>query len=487
MDSKLNSPFSTPKGKSVYNSACSVIQKFGMKKLIYDGVLVGLSGGADSVLLLHFLLEYRRNNSEFKIVAVHINHMIRGEEAYRDQQFAKELCAYLNVEFISREVDVPDLANQKGLGVEECARDARYSIFNEIISGRNDLSTIAVAHNSTDNAETVVFNMLRGAGARGVCGIPPVRDNVIRPLIAVPKSDIVSLLDDLGISYVTDSTNLSSDYTRNYIRHQILPTFSRLSPSPEDSIFKMSLNLRADDAYLCSIAANFINENRGKISCALLRGLDEAILVRVLKQMASEVGVSLSYVSINVIKSLLSKENFEYTLPGGAKFISEYGLCRIERSKNINIDYNFELKYGKNELLGYDADLYISNEPLDKSSLNVYKISIQVNLRSVIINGRLILRPRADGDKVFYDGMTHKLKKLYNDRKIPPSKRKLVPVLCDDSGVIWIPGFGVRDDGVEAPGTNLYCALGIGKGEDLDEIRMYSAFEFDNQLLELFN
>ena len=97
------------------------------------------------------------------------------------------------------------------------------------------------------------------------------------------------------------------------------------------------------------------------------------------------------------------------------------------------------------------------------------------------------MRPRADGDKVFYDGMTHKLKKLYNDRKIPPSKRKLVPVLCDDSGVIWIPGFGVRDDGVKSVGKNLYCALGIGKGEDLDEVRMYSAFEFDNQLLELLN
>ena len=487
MDSKLNSLFSSTKGKSVYDSACSVIRKFGMEKQIYDGVLVGLSGGADSVLLLHFLLEYRRNNSEFKIVAVHINHMIRGDEAYRDQQFAKELCASLDVEFISREVNIPILASQKGIGLEECARDERYSIFNEIISGRKDLSTIAVAHNSTDNAETVVFNMLRGTGARGVCGIPPVRDNVIRPLISVPKSDIVSLLNECGISYVTDSTNLSSDYTRNYIRHEILPMFSRLSPSPEDSIYKMSANLRADDAYLCSVAADFLNVNKGKISCTSLMGLDEAIFVRVLKQMASEVDVSLSYVSINAIKSLLPKENFEYSLPRGAKFISEYGLCRIERYKNVNTEYSFELKYGKNELLGYDADLYISNEPLDNSSLNVYKISIQVNLRSVIINGRLILRPRADGDKVFYDGMTHKLKKLYNDRKIPPSKRKLVPVLCDDSGVIWIPGFGVRDDGVKSVGKNLYCALGIGKGEDLDEVRMYSAFEFDNQLLELLN
>ena len=478
MDNNITSIFDTPCGEKLFDAALNVIEKFDMKEKIREGVLVGLSGGADSVLLLYFLLEYRRRYGNFSLLAVHVNHMIRGEEADRDERFAMSLCDSLGVQLISRRIDVPSLAKERGVGIEECARDVRYSVFGDIISGRNDISTVAVAHNSTDNAETVIFNMLRGAGSRGIAGIPPVRDNVIRPLISVSKTDISSLLDECGISYVLDSTNLSCDYTRNYIRREILPTFTRLCSSPEDAIFRMSSNLRLDDRYLYSLAEEVLEREDGSVSCSVLRLLDEAIFARVLTLLAEEQGVSLSHSVICAIRSLVSKDNFTYTLPGGAVFVAEYGRCRIDLIKYEKQDYLFEIKKGKNELLGFGTDLFLAEEKQEKTSLNVYKISIQVNLRSAIINGRLILRPRRDGDTVFYGGMTHKLKKLYNDRKIPRALRSLIPVLCDDKGIVWVPGFGVRDDGVGAEGEDLFCCLCIGKEKKLADVRMYSASEF---------
>ena len=479
MDSNFTSLFETPLGSRIYASACNTVAKYGMAPLMEEGALVGLSGGADSVMLLHFLLEYRRRTRDFPIIAVHINHMIRGDEADRDEEFCCNLCEGLNVEFISRRIDVPHLAKAQGIGTEECARNARYSTFADIISGRNDISVIVIAHNSTDNAETVVFNMLRGAGSRGAAGIPPVRDNVIRPLIGIKKADIVKALAECGIAYVTDSTNLSSDYTRNYIRNEILPTFSKISASPEDAIFRMSSNLRSDDDCLRALARDFIASSReGKITCRGLSALHESVLARVIAIMCDDAGVTVSHAAIIAIRGLLDSDNFTYTLPGGAKFIAEYGVCRIDAVSPNVIDYCFEIGEGLNELSGFDSDFFLTKGKLDKSSLNVYKISIQVNLRSAIINGRLFLRPRAEGDTVYYGGMTHKLKKMFNDRKIPPALRSCVPVLCDGKGVVWVPGFGVRDDRRDNSGEDLYCALCIGKGALFSRNRMYSASEF---------
>ena len=234
LSNKIREMFSSDSGVNIYNRIKATIESENMLSQIERGVLIGFSGGADSVLLLCFLAEYKkRSDTDFPILAVHINHGIRGEEALRDENFSRDFSNTLGVDFKSCSVDVPAICKAESIGLEEAARNVRYSVFNDLILSRNDISTIAVAHNSTDNAETVLMNILRGSGLSGVCGIKPVRDNIIRPLIKISKSEILSLLDESDIPYVTDSTNLSTDYSRNYVRNEILPLFQRLSNSPE--------------------------------------------------------------------------------------------------------------------------------------------------------------------------------------------------------------------------------------------------------------
>ena len=462
----------------IYDVASRTVSELKMDDFIRGGVLVGLSGGADSVMLLLFLLEYRRRNSpDFAIVCSHVNHGIRGEESDRDESFCQDLCQALGVELVISRHHVPTLARGSKLGLEEAARVTRYSCFDNIIRGRNDISSIAVAHNMSDSAETVLFNILRGSGARGAAGIRPVRDNIIRPLIKISKNNILSAIEKGKIPYVTDSTNLSDDYTRNYIRHEVIPSLSPVTIDPERMISRFADNMRSDDDYLYSVAEEFIFSHSDIKNCDLL-GLHNSIYVRVLARMAGKKGASISYKIASDIHSLLSKNNFSYSLIGGASFVCERGVCRVSRDTTEGFDFCFEVSPGETDLSPLNASFVISKHKYEKTCLNVYKISIQANLSSAIINGGLYLRPKKDGDTVFYGGMTHKLKKLFSDAKIPRSKRGLIPILCDDSGVVWVPGFGVRDDGVEKDKReDVYVLLGIKK-DDGDELRLYSGSEF---------
>ena len=434
-------------GADVYATACKTIKNNRIDNLLEHGVLVGLSGGADSVMLLCFLLEYRERNSlSFPIVASHVNHSIRGEEADRDERFCKQLCEDLAVEFVSVKLDVPAIAREMKLSVEEAARNVRYSIFQDIISGREDLDAIAVAHNMTDNAETVLLNILRGSGTRGARGIRPVRNNIVRPLIDISKERITLALEDSGISYVTDSSNLSSDYSRNYVRHEVLPTLHGISPEPEKMLARFANNLASDDEFICSVSEDFLKDNPTVTNIAL-RNLHRSVFVRVLTIMADYRDGLLPQALTSDVYCLLDKDNFSYSLPGGLLFVCERGVCTVRKPIGTT-KYRVDIEIGLNHIDVINSDFIISTTKLNNNYLNVYKKSIQANLSSAIIEGSLVLRSKADGDTVYYGGMTHKVKKLFNDRKIPLSIRKTYPVLCDDRGVIWVPGFGVRDDGV---------------------------------------
>lgn len=470
--------FFSHSASDIYDIASRTVSELKMEEFILGGVLVGLSGGADSVMLLLFLLEYRRRNSlDFAIVCSHVNHGIRGEEADRDEGFCQELCQALGVELVISRYHVPTLARGSGLSLEEAARVTRYNCFNNIIRGRNDISSIAVAHNMSDSAETVLFNILRGSGARGAAGIRPVRDNIIRPLIKISKKDILSAIEKEEIPFVTDSTNLEDEYKRNYIRQKVVPALSSVVSDPERMICRFADNMRSDDDYLYSVAEDFI-ASHGDIKNSDLRELHNSVYVRVLARMAGKKGASISYKIASDIHPLLLKDNFSYSLIGGASFVCERGVCRVSRDTSEGFDFCYQVNEGETDLSPLNASFFISKEKPEKTCLNVYKISIQANLSSAIINGGLYLRPKKDGDTVFYGGMTHKIKKLFSDAKVPRSKRGLIPILCDDSGVVWVPGFGVRDDGVEKEKReDVYVLLGI-KNEGDDEVRLYSASEF---------
>lgn len=451
---------STIIGESVSIAIERAISEHNMLEKIKKGVLVGLSGGADSVMLLYYLVELRNRLGDFPILAVHINHMIRGEEADRDELFSKKLSKKLGVPFISSKINVPKIASEKSISLEEAARNARYSEFQTIIDGRNDISYIALAHNATDNMETVLFNVLRGSGSRGASGIPPVRDNILRPLILVPKRDIIWMLDDAGIEYMTDSTNLLDDYSRNYIRNNVLPHVYRLTADPERSFSRLSRNLRADDEYIMDEAEAFL-DGKDRVGTRELASLHRSLLHRVLSIMASKYSITLENSHIESIRSCLLNDKFTIYLPGNIRFVSEHGISYMTDSVCDNIDYFYHINEGQTKIPEYNADFFITDEKVKESSLNVYKKSIQVDLSSAIICGRLFVRPKRDGDTVFYGGMTHKLKKMFNDRKVPVSDRPLIPVLCDEKGIVWVPGYGVRDDRKDGSKGALYATLAI--------------------------
>ena len=453
--------FAASGGQRIYRLFLEALADFSMESSISSGVLLGLSGGADSVMLLHLLAEYRRRTAgNFTILAVHVNHGIRGAEADRDEVFSRGISASLGVEFLSRTIDVPSLARESGKGIEEAARDARYSIFSDIISSRNDISYISLGHNATDNLETVIFNMMRGAGARGISGIPPVRDNIIRPMIYIPKADITAALDGCGVAYVTDSTNSDTAYTRNYIRHEIIPRLSKLTDSPEVSVRRMGQNIRVDGEYIDSVANRFLAECSGTPRAAELAQLHPAVFYRVIAAMVARVtDKSPERVHIEKIRSLIGEGSFSYDMPGGCSFSSSCGVCRVV-PRESSAGFDFPVEIGECDLPEYSAKLVISDEKPEISH-NVYKFSIQADVGSAIISGSLRLRSRREGDSYRSHGMTHKLKKQLIDAKIPADLRDRVPLLCDDRGIVWAIGFGVRDDGGSTP---LYVTLYYDEG-----------------------
>lgn len=469
MVNKVKQLFESDLGKKIYSSIEKTIFAHNMLERIKSGVLIGLSGGADSVMLMITLCALRDKIGDFPILAVHVNHMIRGLEADRDEEFSCNIAECMGVSFVSEKIDVPCIAKLKCLSIEEAARDVRYSIFSKILSSRNDISTIAVAHNATDNVETVIFNILRGAGTKGAAGIPPVRENIIRPLINISKSDIVLALDSVGIEYVTDSSNFENDYSRNYIRNNILPLLTNISLHPEKSISRLSDNLRLDDEYISKEAQLFIS-GRKKIATKELASLHPSLLYRVINKMVDSYSVTLEYKHIEIIASLLEGDNFEVSLPGELCFVSERGISYIKVRSNSDPSYIYHLTKGKNDIPEYKSTFYITDQKIDKTSLKVYKNSIQADISSAIIVGSLFVRPKRDGDTVFYNGMTHKLKKLFNDKKIPKSQRPYIPILCDNKGVVWVPGFGVRDDKSNCGSqNNLYVTLAVGCSDADDD------------------
>lgn len=220
-----------------------------------DAIVCALSGGADSCALLLLLKECYANA---EIRAFHVNHMIRGEEADRDEEHCRALCGRLGVPFAVKKTDVPAMAEKLSLGLEEAARTARYSAFDEyrkslLAEGKKDV-LFATAHNADDNLETLIFNLIRGSGAHGLSGIAPRRGYIVRPMLSLSSEEIRDFMRSRGESFVTDSTNADTSYTRNKIRTQVIPILRTVSPACERAAYSASLLIRRDDEYLFSEA-----------------------------------------------------------------------------------------------------------------------------------------------------------------------------------------------------------------------------------------
>ena len=235
----------------------STIDKYNMLNNV-NAVIIGVSGGADSMALLKFFEGYSKKRN-LNLIASHVNHCLRGEESDRDENFVREYCQKNEIKLEILRIDVSKIAEEKKKGIEECARKLRYDFFNEL-SAKYD-GKIATAHTLSDSVETMLLNLARGTGVAGLCGIPAKRDNIIRPLIALKRAETQRYCKENGISYVTDSTNLKREYTRNKIRLDVIPVLKQINPEFEAVVERTMSFLKYDDEYLNSVAKRFLNES----------------------------------------------------------------------------------------------------------------------------------------------------------------------------------------------------------------------------------
>ncbi|MBQ2726741.1 MAG: tRNA lysidine(34) synthetase TilS [Clostridia bacterium] len=439
------------------------------KAMQHAGVVVaGFSGGWDSSCLLRLLNDWCRDHGVM-LAAAHVNHKIRNPGADRDEAFCRRICRDLSVPLYVGTFDVPALAGEWHLGLEEAARRVRYEYFDqvsEILTGSPGKAVIATAHNATDNTETVLFHLLRGTGLHGLCGIDPIRDGrFIRPLIRIPGTDIRRWCADNTIPAVTDETNTDTAYTRNRIRHEILPGLRQITPCPEDSITRMTSLLRRDDDYLEETALSLAGTGTS-LPRSTLTVQHPAILSRILRILYCRVSADASAGEVHIrscMELLLSGRTDAFLdLPGSIRFRMDRNTAGFFRSDEIlRTPDDFEIPFDGSD---YENPLYritfregisLENRQNFTSLLNkeenIYKLSIHKTLDFDKIVGALKIRNRRAGDTFVYGGMTRRVKKLLTDQKLTAEEKSCLPILCDDSGIVWIPGFPLRD-GMEYTG-----------------------------------
>lgn len=410
-----------------------------------DRVVVGISGGADSVCLL-LVLKALQSAYGLKIQAVHVEHGIRGAESVADQRFVQELCREQGVPCVCRQFDVPEYAAVHGLSVEEAGRRLRYETF-EQIAGAQEHTRIAVAHNRNDQAETVLWNLIRGSGIRGMCGIPPVRGRVIRPLMCVERKEIEDYLEKQGQVYRTDSTNQNVEYTRNVIRHQVLPVLCAQNDQAVAHIAQNAQKLRVLSEHIRkqkeALWDRWVHPEGGgyRIDCALYQETDTAIAEELIYQtIVAAAGSARDIGSVHVERVA---ELFGAQV--GKRCDLPNQLCGIREYDSVCIHWRMAESASKmkpvslSEAPEFTARTKDRRELPDRITKKKYTKCIDYDK----IENRLCVRTRRNGDYFVINsaGQTQKLKQYFINEKIPKQLRDEVLLVADGSHIVWIVGY----------------------------------------------
>ena len=401
-----------------------------------DTIVCALSGGADSVCLTLALKELSSEYG-FKVKAVHVNHLLRGAESDRDEQFCRDLCEREDIPLTVFRADAAFFSKEHKMSLESGARKLRYNFFDEVC-GEN--AKIATAHTLSDSAETVIFNLSRGTGLKGLCGIPPVRDKMIRPLIYCKREEILSYLSERGQGFVTDSTNLSDDYSRNKIRHNVIPVLEELNSGFLESIKRLTESLSEDERFLSELAAEHYDDD--------LRNVDASVRRRVIRSKLREAGIEPSGEKILSVEECALKGNGKTVLSGELYAVAKNGRIQTEIIPRERLVFpETKAIIGENPFL-CDKTVIISvnNGENNADGVRVNDLLTKFALDYDKIQGELFLRNRRDGDGFIRAGrsFTSSLKKLMNE-SIPVGKRDKIAILADDKGIIWAEGFGIAE------------------------------------------
>lgn len=420
-----------------------------------DEIIVGFSGGADSVCLLH-ILNSLKGEYGFSVRAAHVNHCLRGEESERDEKFVRDFCLEHGIELSVLKTDVLSGAKENSMGIEEYGRKVRYDFFQTLLSEK---SKIATAHNLNDTEETFLFNLARGSSLKGLTSIPPVRDNIIRPIIECSREEIEEYCRSNGLKFVIDSTNLSDEYTRNKIRHNVIPVLKEINPSFDKSILRCLNSLREDEDYLKRLSDNLYEEVRcgNSFDADKLKNEDISLQKRIISRIVYEkCGVLPESKHISLILAILNGGKVE--LFDRETLIVRHGklyfLSDVKKREITETTVSFDSS-------GMWSDNYISLCISESSTQKVYKELVISTLDYGKICGNLVLRKRQEGDKITLPirKVTKSLKKLFNEMKISPEERDNIFVLADDKSVVWVEKIGVDARVVPGNDTKKYVNI----------------------------
>ncbi len=389
-------------------------------------ICVALSGGADSVCLLHLLNELSKE-LDFSLFAVHINHNIRGDEAKRDAEFCADICKNLNVPIKIYDVKVLDDA-QKGESVELAARRMRYEIFDNI-----EAEYIATAHNADDSLETFIINFCRGTGLKGLTGIPDIRGRFIRPLNGCSKYDILGYINENNLKYVVDSTNLSNDYTRNKIRNNVIPLLKEISPEII-TLSVRNMGLLKNDNHFIETEAKKLYEKAfsdNSLNVKVLLPAHNALKARVIADFTYHITKRYpDSLHLNLMIEALNSNYSKIELFGGFYAEVKKGYLYVKKDKNITFSV--------------ETEVILKEKFEQKSKINKLLLKNAVDCDKIC--GKLVLRTREAGDKIspLGRGVSKPVRRIQSENNLPVYLRENAPIASDEQGVIW--GYKIGTD-----------------------------------------
>lgn len=429
-----------------------------------DRIAVGVSGGADSVALLRFLAALRPQFG-WDLVVCHIHHGLRGAEADRDERFVRALAEQLGLPCAVSRIDAAALALRDHISVEEAGRMARYAFFTQTAG---EGGRIATAHTLDDSIETVLMNLVRGTGLRGLCGIPRIRGNIVRPLLDCTRAEVEDYLGALGQPYCTDSTNLTDDYTRNRIRHDILPRLCALNPNFPGAMARMLPRLAAQQALTDCLAAQSAQQLHaacGGLSRQGLSALPEPVCDRLLLRLLEQNRLPVSAAAV---------ERMTETLRTGGKldlaarswfFVAQGDLAAVIYAPPGGIppvpvrlpqeETPVILPFSPQKSLILTLCNKIVANTSEKFNISLLKYAIDCDR----IKGYSFMRTRRPGDTFIVGKKQLSLGEAWAAAGIPALLRPALMVLADEQGVLWAEGIGSSSRAAVTENTKQYVII----------------------------
>lgn len=434
----------------ILNKFRKTIESFQMFKS-NEKIVVGVSGGSDSIALLHLLLELE--DLKLHLIAAHVNHKLRNEESESDAKFVRETAKNLGLKIEYKEVDTNSFKEKNKLSLEDAARQLRYDFFYDVLK-KHSADKIATAHSLDDQAETVIMRLLRGSGSLGLSAIRPVSGHIIRPLINIKKSEIRQYLESKNISWIEDSTNTSNIFLRNQIRNELIPLIEEINPSSTEVIARSAEILAIESDFIFNEVEKIYESVISDSSIGLIGNVDKylkqpkALRFGILRKAISEIKGDINSISSNhlfSIDNILESDDAsgQIDLPENHVFSKGYGIFCISKRDVFEKGYDLLLNEPGNWRLSEDIEVEIdyTGDTSSWGEKNVgyfspSKVKFPIGIRSY-----------KDGDRFVPLGMSNlkKLKDFFIDEKIPLFLRNKVPVFTSGNEIIWLGGLRIDD------------------------------------------